>query len=231
MRRYKAIYKSLIAVLLWLPVVSFAKTKEQTKSWNIAIITGPLSADKRIKYYLQPQLNFIDDKYKFHNVLGYVGLGYQFDAYKIAWLMNGYTWGKTSKGHIHRIDIIREQLNWDMSEVGLQQVSGMTRLEERKDLNEPTWNLRLRQQIMLRVPFESWPGHAFVLYDEIFFNLNHPAWIQTSSFVDQNRIFIGINKTFSSEVGLDIGYLNQYLFKKQDEMSNVLQIRLNVNFL
>ena len=224
------IARLVVLILLLLPALGHAETKENTKSWNMAIITGPLSADKRIKYYLQPQINFIDDKYKIHNVLGYVGLGYQLDTYKIAWLMNGYSWGKTASGNIHRIDIIRQQLNWNMSEAGLQHVSSITRLEERKDLGQPMWNVRLRQQIQLRLPFESWPGHAFVTYDEIFINLNHPAWIHSSTFVEQNRIFIGIGTTLSTEAELDIGYINQYQFRNpHDEMSNVLQVRLSIN--
>lgn len=228
---FNLIARLIITILLLSPALGNAETKENTKSWNMAIITGPLSANKRIRYYLQPQLNFIDDKYKIHNLQGYVGLGYQLDTYKIAWLMNGYTWTKTSGGNIRRLDVIRQQLNWDMAEAGLQHLSSITRLEERKDLDEPMWNLRLRQQIQLRLPFESWPGHTFIVYDEIFINLNHPAWIHSSTFVDQNRIFIGIGTTLSSEAELDIGYINQYQFKNShDEMSNVLQIRLSVNF-
>jgi hypothetical protein len=229
MVRNHAIVRLLIGLLL-LPTISVAETKEQTKSWSMAIITGPLSADKRIKYYLQPQLSLIDDKYKIHSLFGYVGVGYQLDSYKIIWLMNGYSWIKQSNGGIRHIDTIREQLNWNMSEVCMPYASSITRLEQRKNLDEPTWNFRLRQQILLRLPFESWPGHALVTFDEVFLNLNNPKWVHATSFFDQNRFFIGIGTTITPEVEFDIGYLNQYVFKNTDEMSNVLQMRLNVNF-
>lgn len=229
MRRKLIIWCLLVVILL--PVRNvFAETKENTKLWLIAQITGPLSLDKRWKYYFQPQLNLIDDKYKFHNVFGYAGFGYQTDAYKIAWLMGGYSVTKTQSGNIRHLAILREQLNWNMSEVCLPYLSSISRLEERKDLDETTWNVRLRQQVMLRLPLASWPNHAFVTYDEVFINLNHPSWVNSNTLVEQNRLFIGIGTTFSPEVELDVGYLNQYQFKNQDEMSNVLMVKLNVNF-
>lgn len=205
------------------------ETRQHTKIWNTAIIVGSLSDDNKIKYFLQPWLGLMDDAYKFENALMFVGIGYQPYPALTYWLMNGYDVSKREIGNYRHLDIVRQQINWTVVRVETFDFSTTSRLEELKDLNQSEWAVRLRERLTLRLPIKSWENHAFVLYDEMFFNTNHPAWINSNTLVEQNRIFVGVETRLSSQTSLEIGYLNQYLFRTNDANSNVLSLQLNVD--
>lgn len=223
---------SLLFILITFCNVSFGNTEHHTRSWNMAIITGSLTKNSEIKYYLQPQLNFIDDKYKFNNAFLYAGIGYQSAPNVILWLMNGFVYTKKLNGSLARTDIIRQQINWNFTKMDNLQMSSTSRMEERKRFSEAEWSLRLRENLQLRYSIPHWEKHSLVLFDEIFLSLNTPKWINSHTFVQQNRAFIGIGTEISKQVAFDLGYLNQYEFKKNsNEMNNVLNFILNVTFV
>lgn len=209
--------------------VAFAETQGSTRSWNTAIITGPLSANKKIQYYLQPAVYFIDDKYKLHYTFFYAGVGYQPSPDLVLWLMDGYYYIQNSNGTLSHQNFLREQLNWDVKRTSRMDVSSVTRLEERKNFAETQWALRFRQRGMLRLPFRHWENHSLVVFDEVFFNLNHPKWVNSNSVLEQNRAFVGIGTQLTKEVGFDIGYLNQYQIRTVNVMGNVLYLVFNIN--
>lgn len=205
-----------------------AETKEHLKNWDTLIISGPLSSESKFKYYLQPQLNLIDDKYKFNTAFLYAGIGYQYASNMTFWLMDGYVDLKKINGQVEHINVIRQQLDWDIVNTASLIFSSTSRLEERKNFAETEWAYRVRERLTLRVPFPQWEDHSLVLFDEAFFNINHPAWITSNSFMQQNRAFIGIGTVLSKQVSFDIGYLNQYVMNNTDSLNNVLYLAFNV---
>ncbi len=69
---------------------------------------------------------------------------------------------------------------------------------------------------MLRAdfPIPQAPDWALVAYDEVFVNLNTVGASTgkgPGAGLDQNRFFLGINKTFSRYFNVDMGYQNQML--------------------
>src|SRR5690349_14257908 len=90
------------------------ETEEHFKSWNTVIINGQLSIDNKIKYYLQPEINLIDDKYKLQAAFLFAGLGYQFASNMTVWLMDGYFDIKKLNGDLEHVNAIRQQLDIDL---------------------------------------------------------------------------------------------------------------------
>lgn len=223
-------FKKILLFFVIIPSLAYAVTDHYDKNWDTAIITGPLSNDKKIKYYIQPRLELIDNKYKFHSAFLFVGGGIQTQPNLIFWLMNSWTHTKRLNGSEENLYTLREQVNWDFFRNSTLSATSLTRVEERKNTVESTWLARFRENITLRLPFKHWENHSLVLFDEVFINLNHPNWINSNALIEQNRLFIGIGTQFSKAISLDAGYMNQALFKNTDEVNNVLYLALNMNF-
>lgn len=207
---------------------AMAATQHYTKSWNTVIMQGALSSDKKLRYYLQPEINFIDDKYKIQDVFGFAGIGYQATSAITVWMMGGYSFVKKVNGSVAHRNTIRQQLDWLALTSNNIFISSLSRLEERKDSSQRGWAVRVRERVMVRLPLPHWEHHSLVLFDELFFDLNHPAWINGNTFLEQNRAFVGIGTQFSKHTSLDMGYVNQCVMKNTNSVSHVLYVALNV---
>lgn len=220
----------VLGVLLMLSGVAQA-TSHHTGNWDTAFIMGPLSADKKIQYYLQPQIDFIDTRYKFQSAFMFIGLGYATTPTTIAWLMDAPSVIKTLSGETLHINTIRQQLDWRPQLGPRFSFVSNTRLEERKNLADPQWAFRLREKALVRYLLPHWPTHSLVTFDEIFLSLNHPAWTNSNSFFGQNRLFLGIGTQVSAVTEIDAGYLNQYLlYNNGNQLNNVLYVAFNITF-
>jgi hypothetical protein len=200
-------YSCLIISLIFCQYV-FATA--HTDSWNSAIITGSLSKDKKIKYYIQPGLSFEDDEYKYRSSFLYLGAGVQVSPDVIVWLMDAWHNRKRASGTVLNIETIRQEVDWNIFADDEWRMSSISRLEERKDISQPQWLLRGREKVTVRVPIKSWQNHSFVTFDEVYVNFTNPPWINNNSFLDLNNVFIGIGTQLSPTVSFDLGYLNQF---------------------
>ncbi|MES2218799.1 MAG: DUF2490 domain-containing protein [Pseudomonadota bacterium] len=191
-----------------------------TDNWNSAIITGPISKDKKFKYYIQPGLTFEDDHYKYRSSYLYLGVGYQTSPHVMMWLMNAWHNRVKASGKVLNIETIREQIDWNLIDDPSLNLTSISRFEQRKDTSQPQWLIRGREKLTLRIPFSSWPTHSFVTFDELYVNFNNPAWINNNSFFDINNIFVGVGTQLSPTVSFDLGYLNQYLLRTTGNKDN-----------
>ena len=195
------------------------------------VINGPLSADKKTRFFLQPGLDFIDDAYKFHNTFLFVGIGQMPNPDMTLWLMNAYSVLRNTDGKYHQRDTLRQQFDWVFYRINNPTLTSTLRLEERKEVSESPIAVRLRERVWLRLPFRSWPHHALSVFDEVIFNINNPAWIGTKSFFDENRLFIGINTQVTDVSSFDLGYMNQFLNKNTSRVNNILFFRWTMLFV
>lgn len=200
-----------------------------SKIWGSAVFIGELIKDTKVKYYLEPQLRFIDNRYKFEESLLYAGLGFQTLPSVTLFLGGAWMTAKMSNGNLLHQNRIWQQANWTPIEKSYVSLISRTRLEERKNQAESQWAVRFRERLMLRMPFKNLEKHSLVLFDEFFFNLNHPEWIGNMHSFAQNRIFIGIGNKVSKQTSFDMGYLNQYHFTIPNQMGHVILISLTVN--
>jgi hypothetical protein len=218
--------------LVFLIAVGFCQlvfSNTHTEMWSQAIITGSISKDKKIKYYIQPELSFEDDEYKYRSSNLYLGAGYQISPTIIVWLMNGLHDNRHPNGSYENINSIRQEVDWNIIPSGPHTLMSIARLEQRKNFIEPQWYVRAREKLTLRIPLSSWQNHSFVTFEEVILNFNNPAWINCNSVFNQNRAFIGIGTTLSKYVEFDLGYLNQYSLRTGgNQVNNVLYLLFNV---
>ena len=86
----------------------------------------------------------------------------------------------------------------------------------------------MREKIELKFPITSLQNRFLKLGDEVFIQLNQPTWV-TNRILSQNRASIGIEFPISKTTSYEIGYLNQFQFQSQNQMSNVLYFIVKVS--
>ncbi len=215
----------LILLIGCMNPMAYAEGTEHTKSWSTAYITGSMPNSSRYRYYVQPTLIFIDNRYRFERASLLLGIGYRYSPDLSAWFMNGWRTSKSrTNGTIHQRYTIREQLDWRIYHHDDVSLLASTRFMQENERDERRWAIRAREKISLRIPLRNWPKHSLSMFEELLFNINHPAWINSSSLLDQNRFFIGIGTQFTRDYRLDIGYMNQYQIKHPDELSHILYV-------
>ncbi|MBI5448271.1 MAG: DUF2490 domain-containing protein [Gammaproteobacteria bacterium] len=212
---------------------SVAQVEHHLESWNSAQILGSLSKDKKFKYYIQPQIAFIDRENKFRGAFLFLGLGYRLTPDLIVWLMDGESNIKKAKGGVRQINTIREEIDWHTWQTNPLNFkttawANVFRLEERKESSSSQWLFRAREKVVFRTPFKSWKNHSFVAFDETFFDFNHPAWTNSDSFFQQNQLFLGVGTSFS-KVAFDLGYLNQYVLNNTPQMNSIIYLIFYIN--
>lgn len=117
------------------------------------------------------------------------------------------------------------QTAWPLS---FATVSGRIRLEERFIENVDGTAVRLRLQARTDVPVQGtqWKMTAS---NEYFVGLNDVEFGPRDGF-DQNRAYVGVSRTLTDSLSLDLGYQNQYVNRRggQDVMTH--QFMVGVSF-
>lgn len=88
--------------------------KEHTQLWTNAQISGSITNDKKWKYYLEPQLRFLDDKYKFSQLNLYAGIYYQIISNVSFWAGIFRRYEQRSDGSTFQEYRLWEQVVWDV---------------------------------------------------------------------------------------------------------------------
>lgn len=228
----KYLLKIVLFILIFSCYTSFADDIQQNIGlWNNLIVGGPLTEDQVFEYFVESQLRLLLDRNNiFDQTIVNGGVGYRYQPDLSFWL--GNTWaiindpidGPDQEGRTW------QQINWSIFNNNSFSLLSRTRLEERKDFDEPQLAFRLRERVTLNIPLQNLKkGYAFITFDEVFFNLNHPEWVANQT-ISQNRSFVGIEIPTSKRTSIDIGYLNQLLISSGFyQMNHFLYLNLNVN--
>lgn len=121
-----------------------------------------------------------------------------------------------------------EQLNWNPGRIGPFKFGTRTRLEQRFITGNDDTAWRLRVQARLALPIAHGPLSA-VLWSEPFVALNHTA--ATARTFEQLRSFAGVSVRLSKRTELEVGYLNQRLYRASGNIVNhAIPLVLNVRF-
>lgn len=196
---------------------------QKGKLWTAIDFKGSLG--EKIQYYVEPQLRFISNNQCFNEANLYVGLGYSTSPKITLWLGNMFnTTHKQNESNTQQYRIW-EQVSWDIFGSHIIRIDSRTRLEQRKQEHQGSWSFRLREKIELDFPLKN--DYLFILYDEIFLNVNHPSWVN-NEFVNQNRAFAGFSIPLTKLIRFETGYLNQFVINKPDQLNHVLNCTLRV---
>lgn len=122
-----------------------------------------------------------------------------------------------------------EQLTWNLP-VKKFTLQSRTRLEQRIQADNLGW--RLRELVKSTVPMPGFDRAFFSAYDELFFDLDDTRWGQRTGF-RQNRAFVGLGYKLDpgQHVALEVGYLNQWLDRRnEDRVNHVLSLNLFLTY-
>ncbi|NJN69507.1 MAG: DUF2490 domain-containing protein [Nitrospira sp.] len=216
-----------ISTLVWsltgggvTPVQAYTELGPNTRSdfrlWTPVYLT--VSLPSKFIAYMEVNPRIADDVTNIDQLLLRPAIGYQLTENLSLW--QGYAWvGNFNQPHtppqssFFEENRIYQQVNYKHKFSSFKFLS-RTRLEERWIEHADGTAVRFRQMLRADIPFPQAPDWALVAYDEVFINLNTvgvPTGKGPGAGLDQNRFFLGINKTFSQYFNVDMGYQNQML--------------------
>ena len=212
-----------ISVLLFFSSLIYADTHD-LRLWSSSTITGYVLSSKRVRYMINPEIRFSVREEGLEEAIIRAGLGYQHKPTISFW--GAYGW--FMRADTRNEQRIWEDILWDMYISDTWMLSSRTRFEQRKRVDGIAWAHRVRQKCTITFPQSVFKKHGLIVFDEIFINITRPLWIDPY-IIDQNRLFIGVAIALSQDVSIEVGYLNQYLFRiAGNEMNHILYLTFNL---
>lgn len=155
---------------------------------------------------------------------------YKINPHSSLWLGHDTIIGHPAGKSAYRETRWYEQFQYQFDPIATVTFGSRTRLEERERIGFQNTGHRLRQMIKVTLPFKLHSKLSFVVYDELFINLNNTDWGARHG-IDQNRIFIGGNWKFNKHTYVEAGYLNQFVNKAAVNLENhVISATLGFKF-
>ncbi len=237
-----------IVVFAWSLLVggeTFAQStstfSQDFRLWSPVYLTVKLPSSFLAYMEVNPRFADLDEAGHIDQLLLRPAFGYQLTDKLSIW--QGYAWvGQFNQKHtppqspFFEENLIYQQVNYKHKFSNMKLLS-RTRLEERWIEHADGTAVRFRQMLRLDYPLSIAPDWALVSYDEIFINLNTVGAVTgkgPASGFDQNRFFLGVNKTFNQYINVDLGYQNQLLNSRQisglaNQMNHIILIQLFIN--
>ncbi len=216
---------------------STSALKQDFDLWAPVFMTVKLPSSFLAYMEVNPRFGDLDDGGNIGQLLLRPAVGYQLTEKVSIW--QGYAWvgnwalqPTPSKPDFFDENRIYQQINYAHKFQSLNTLS-RARLEERWIEGADGTALRLRLMLRGMYPLPIAPKWALVSYDEVFINLNTVDHGPEAGF-DQNRFFIGINRTFSKYFNMDFGYQNQLLNSRSipnlaNQMNHVILLNFYIN--
>ncbi len=202
--------------------------EQQGQLWLDASISDPFKNNKQIFYAIDARAHFVDqrDYHKFTWINA--GLGYAYTPTLSFW--SGYQWLSHDVTNDKPVENrIWEQMVWQIFQNDMLTIRTRTRFEQTSRMHEPGWNNRVREKVSFYFPAKLFNKYTPLIYDEMFINLNKPNWMSDADTIDQNQLFIGLDIPTSKTIFLEVGYIAQSLFNRQNTALNHV-IYLGINF-
>ena len=198
---------------------TFAQTpstfNQDFRLWAPVFMTMKLPSSFLAYMEVQPRFADLDEDGHIDQLLLRPAVGYQLTENVSIW--QGYAWvGNYNQRHtppqssFFEESRIYQQILYTRKFDSFKIVN-RTRLEERWIEHVDGTAVRFRTMLRGQYPLPMAPEWALVAADEIFVNVNTVGARGPAAGFDQNRAFVGINRTFSKYFNMDVGYQNQLL--------------------
>jgi hypothetical protein len=200
----------LIGVVAWSlaagavsEVIADSTLKQDFRLWAPVYLTVPLSSS--FIGYMDVTPRFGDNVSNLDQLYLRPAIGYKLTDRVSLW--QGYAWVGNYQPSFFVENRLFQQLLY-VEKFPFVKLTSRSRMEER--FIEHTDGTAFRARTMLRgdFPLPRIPDTAFVVYDEIFANLNTVGNGPEAGF-DQNRFFLGLNHKFMKQFNMDLGYQMQ----------------------
>lgn len=225
-----------IVVCSLLPVtspVAWAEVADDFRIWGNVTARGNfgfIDPDlKRWRWWMEVQPRTRESGKEMDQLLIRPGIGYALTEHSTVWMGYAHVTNYPENGDEIQENRLWEQYMWSGPTL-LGAFTSRTRLEQRWQDNGNDTGGRFRQFFKFNWPFAFHPAASFVLWDEMFVNLNSTDWGARKGF-DQNRGFTGLGYRWHPNVLIEIGYLNQYInTANTDRMNHILSLNLFLDF-
>jgi len=135
-------------------------------------------------------------------------VGYQFNDNASLWLGYTHEWGDPLNKPSFQESRPYQDFVWKQN-LGDFKFMSRTRMEERIHLTTGDVGYRPRQLVQINHALPFMEGLSAYLGDEVLFYLNKNNFGKQG--FSENRIFSGLSYQINQKVGLDLGYLGQYV--------------------
>lgn len=215
----------LVVLCLCIFSSQFVHSQNFTKFWGLISYFDHYD---QLLYTIEPQIRLIDRAETYDQTLFNGGVGTKITSEWQFWL--GQTYINYSRTNNIAEDVenavvneyrVWEQLVWHRP--FSDEFASRLRLEQRRAFQSSEWAVRIRERAYWTIPLNE--TISFALNDEFFLNLKSVPWVASSTF-DQNRIFVGLYYKFTSNVGVNVSYVNQYIPRTPVEMNSGLVLNL-----
>jgi hypothetical protein len=195
--------------------------------WTPVYLTVPLSSS--FIGYMEVNPRFGDDISELDQLLLRPAVGYKLTDHLSLW--QGYAWVGNYQPSFREEHRVFQQLLY-RRKFPFVKVLSRSRLEERFIGNTDGAAVRARTILRGDFPLPNAPEWAFVVYDEIFVNVNSVGNGPESGF-DQNRFFLGMNREFTKYFNMDLGYQMQALNNSQpghiNQINHIILLQFFIN--
>jgi len=181
--------------------------------WSPVFLTVKLPSSFLAHLEIQPRFADLDEDGRIDQLILRPAVGYQLMEHLSIW--QGYAWvGNYNQNHtppqspFFEESRIYQQILY-ARKFETFKISSRTRLEERWIEHVDGTAVRFRTALRGMYPLPMAPDWALVATDEIFIHLNTVGSRGPAAGFDRNRFFAGINRTFSKQFNMDVGYQNE----------------------
>lgn len=211
---YRIVYCTIL--FFFTPIAFATPPTEFFREWSKIDVTGPYYAEWRnLRYEAFVESRNQETRLDFST-------GYRFSPLVSVW--SGFTWISPNDGRPQIYRPWQQVISELVIKNPVMVLQLRSRMEELKQEGQPEWSLRWRERVRLAFPEKLGGKFTPVFYDEIFLNLNQPAWVNTR-FIDQNRLFLGVDSPVWKNTFVEIGYINQYFFQVPvDRIAHILSV-------
>jgi Protein of unknown function (DUF2490) len=206
--------------------------------WWPVFMTVKLPSSFLAHLEVQPRFADLDEDGHIDQLIIRPAIGYQLTENLSIW--QGYAWiGNFNQRHtppqspFFEESRIYQQILYSRKFDSFK-ITSRTRLEERWIEHVDGTAVRFRTALRGMYPLPMAPEWALVVADEIFVSVNTVGTRGPAAGFDQNRVFAGINRTFSPHFNMDIGYQNQLLNSRSipnlaNQMNHMVLIQFFIN--
>ena len=215
--------------IIWGSAFCFADSdlNQDFRLWAPVYLNFPISGP--VKGYMEANPRFSDDASQIDQLLLRPAVGYQLTSTISLW--QGYAWVANYEPRYLQEHRIFQQLIYS-KKFSTFKLFSRSRLEERWIQNAIGTAVRARTMLRGDFPLTADPALALAAYDEIFVNLNTIRQGPEAGF-EQNRFFLGLNYTISSNLNIDVGYqlqlINTPLSGLANQANHILLIQFFIN--
>jgi len=180
-----------------------SSVNQDFRLWSPVYLFVPLS--QSLIGYMEVNPRFGDDVSELNQLLLRPAIGYNLTDNWSIW--QGYAWIGNYQPTFTDEHRVFQQLIYSRKFPSFK-IFSRSRLEERIIDHADGTAVRARTLLRGDFPLPGASDWAIVVYDEIFVNLNTVGHGPEAGF-DQNRFFLGMNRRFTDQVNMDLGYQMQ----------------------